>query len=78
MKKIILTLAIMAVLLAGCMSQQEALDARRDAISWAAFCTARGYELDNNTYQVTNEYLDTWCGSTEEEAAFIAAGVKPY
>lgn len=78
MKKIILTIAIMAALLTGCKSQQEALDARRSEISWSAFCAARGYALDDNTYQATNEYLDTWCGSVDEEAAFIAAGVKPY
>lgn len=77
MKKIILALAIVAAL-ASCKSQQEALEARRAEISWSAFCAARGYALDDNTYQATNEYLDTWCGSVDEEAAFIAAGVKPY
>lgn len=78
MKKIILTISIVAALLTSCKSQQEALDARRAEISWSAFCSARGYALDDNTYQATNEYLDTWCGSVDEEAAFIAAGVKPY
>ncbi|MDE6467329.1 MAG: hypothetical protein K2L28_00325 [Muribaculaceae bacterium] len=79
MKKIILTISIVAALtMTACKSQQEALDARRATISWAAFCAARGYALDDNTYQATNEYLDTWCGSVEEEAAFIAAGVQPY
>lgn len=77
MKKIILALAIVAAL-TSCKSQQEALEARRAVISWSAFCAARGYALDDNTYQATNEYLDTWCGSVDEEAAFIAAGVKPY
>lgn len=33
---------------------------------------------DDNTYQTTNEYLDTWCGSVDEENAFIKAGVEPY
>lgn len=47
-------------------------------LSWSAFCAARGYAHDDNTYQATNEYLDTWCGSVDEEAAFIAAGVEPY
>lgn len=77
---IIIALALMTttMLLMGCKSQQEALDARRATISWAAFCAARGYDLNDNTYQATNEYLDTWCGSVDEEAAFIAAGVKPY
>lgn len=77
MKKIILTLAIVAAL-TGCKSNQVALDERRAEISWSAFCAARGYALDDNTYQATNEYLDTWCGSVDEEAAFIAAGVEPY
>lgn len=77
MKKIILTLSIVATLI-GCKSQQEVLDEQRANISWAAFCAARGYQLDDNTYMATNEYLDTWCGSVEEEEAFIAAGVEPY
>lgn len=77
MKKIILTLAIV-VALSGCKSNQVALDEMRAEISWSAFCAARGYAHDDNTYQATNEYLDTWCGSVEEEAAFIAAGVEPY
>lgn len=77
MKKIILTLAIMAAL-SGCKSNQVALDEMCAEISWSAFCAARGYAHDDNTYQTTNEYLDTWCGSVDEEAAFIAAGVEPY
>ena len=77
MKKIILTLAILAAL-TGCKSQQAALDEQRAEISWSAFCAARGYAHNDNTYQATNEYLDTWCGSADEEAAFIAAGVEPY
>lgn len=77
MKKIILTLAIVAAL-TGCKSQQTALYERRAEISWSAFCAARGYAHNDNTYQATNEYLDTWCGSVDEEAAFIAAGVEPY
>lgn len=77
MKKLILALAIVATL-TGCKSQQAVLDKRRAEISWAAFCTTRGYDLNDNTYQATNEYLDAWCGSVEEEAAFIAAGVEPY
>lgn len=77
MKKIILSLAIIAAL-SGCKSNQAMLNEQRAEISWAAFCAARGYALDDNTYQATNEYLDTWCGSVDEEAAFIAAGVELY
>lgn len=78
MKKATIIFAVMAVLLAGCKSSQVTLDNLRAEISWTAFCAARGYDLNDNTYQATNEYLDTWCGSVEEEEAFIAAGVEPY
>lgn len=77
MKKIILALAILAAL-TGCKTHQMLTEQQRYEISWAAFCAARGYNLDDMTYQATNEYLDTWCGSVEEEEAFIAAGVEPY
>lgn len=78
MKRTILTLALAALLFTGCHTSQAALDARRADTSWAAFCAARGHDLDDNTYSTLNEYLDTWCGSADEEAALIAAGVKPY
>jgi len=77
MKKIIITLAIVAAL-SGCKSQQVALDNFRGEISWNAFCDARGYDRNDNTYSAVNEYLDTWCGSVEEEKALIRAGVEPY
>lgn len=77
MKKIIFTLVILAAL-AGCKSQRVALEERRAEVSWSAFCAARGYDINDNTGQAVNEYLDTWCGSSDEEAAFIAAGVQPY
>lgn len=77
MKKIILTLAIVAAL-TGCKTNRAALDERRSEISWSAFCEARGYDRNDYTYSAINEYLDTWCGSVEEENAFIKAGVKPY
>lgn len=78
MKKATIIFAFMAVLLTGCKSTQASLDSLRAEISWSSFCAARGYDLNDNTYQATNEYLDTWCGSVEEEEAFIAAGVEPY
>lgn len=77
MNKIILTLAIIAAL-TGCKSQQAALDELRADVSWSSFCAARGYDINDNTYPAINEYLDTWCGSEEEERAFVNAGVKPY
>ncbi len=78
MKKATIIFAFMAVLLTGCKSTQASLDSLRAEISWSSFCAARGYDLNDNTYQATNEYLDTWCGSVDGEAAFIEAGVEPY
>lgn len=78
MKKATIIFAFMAVLLTGCKSTQASLDSLRAEISWSSFCAARGYDLNDNTYQATNEYLDTWCGSVDEEAALIEAGVEPY
>lgn len=80
MKRIILTLAIAATL-AGCASTRKTLVDSPDLrakISWKAFCDAHGYDCNDNTYQATNEYLDTWCGSAEEEQALIAAGINPF
>lgn len=80
MKKYIFTLAIATAMLTGCTSTKLASvsDNERGEISWNAFCDAHGYDRNDNTYQATNEYLDTWCGSVDEEAAFIKAGVEPY
>jgi len=78
MKKATIIFAFMAVLLTGCKSTQASLDSLRAEISWSSFCAARGYDLNDNTYPAINEYLDTWCGSVDEEAAFIKAGVEPY
>lgn len=78
MKKYIITLALATALLTGCSSNKVALDNLRGEISWNAFCDARGYDRADNTYSAVNEYLDTWCGSVEEEDAFIKAGVEPY
>lgn len=78
MKKATIIFAFMAVLLTGCKSTQASLDSLRAEISWSSFCAARGYDINDNTYQATNEYLDTWCGSVDEEEAFINAGVEHY
>lgn len=78
MKKATFVLALVAMHLTGCKSSQASLDCLRAEISWSSFCAARGYDLNDNTYQATNEYLDTWCGSVDEEAALIEAGVEPY
>lgn len=78
MKKVTITLALVAALLTGCKSNKVALEQLRADVSWSAFCAARGYDINDNTYQATNEYLDTWCGSVDEEEAFINAGVEHY
>lgn len=78
MKKVTIALALVALLLTGCKSSQATLDSLRAEISWTSFCAARGYELNDNTYPAINEYQDTWCGSVDEEAAFIKAGVESY
>lgn len=78
MKKVTITLTLVAALLTGCKSNKVALEQLRADVSWSAFCAARGYDINDNTYPVINEYLDTWCGSVDEEAALIEAGVEPY
>lgn len=78
MKKATISIVIVAALLSGCKSSQAELDDRREEISWSAFCKSKGYDLTDSSSEVINEYLDTWCGSVEEEKAFINAGVKPY
>lgn len=79
MKKLISLLPLL--LLAGCKAPQAVPDddpTRQYEISWAAFCRAHGYQINNSSYQVNNEYLDTWCGSVEEENALRKAGLNPY
>lgn len=80
MKKYIITLALATALLTGCTSTKLAAvsDNERAEISWNAFCDAHGYDRNDNTYLTVNEYLDAWCGSVDEEVAFIKAGVEPY
>lgn len=80
MKKYIIALALATAMLTGCTSTKLAAvsDNERGEISWNAFCDARGYDRADNTYTAVNEYLDTWCGSVEEETALTDAGVEPY
>lgn len=75
------TISIMfaaAILLSGCKTTKVVTDEQRNYISWIAFCATRGYDVNQTDYATTNEYLDSWCGSAEEEEAFIKAGVEPY
>lgn len=80
MKKNIILLTLACAMFAGCSSTKSAMvdDNLRSEISWSAFCEARGYDINDNTYLTVNEYLDAWCGSVEEEEALINAGVEPY
>lgn len=80
MKKATFILTLAAALLTGCTSSKLAFisDDVRGEISWNTFCEAHGYDRNDNTYTTVNEYLDAWCGSVEEEKAFIKAGVEPY
>lgn len=81
MRKVTLLLfLVVATILSGCTSTKLASvsDDVRGEISWNAFCDAHGYDRNDNTYLNVNEYLDTWCGSVDEEQAFINAGVEPY
>lgn len=83
MKTIMLTIALATMALTSCRTATTATDTAalenlRYEISWQAFCETRGYDLNDMTYTTTNEYLDAWVGSVEEEEAFIKAGVEPY
>ncbi len=75
---ILLTLSIAAITACTSTRLASVSDNVRGEISWNAVCGARGYDGNDNTYLTMNEYLDTWCGSVEEENAFIKAGVEPY
>lgn len=44
--------------------------------SWTVFCNTRGYDVCCTSEKVINEYLDTWCGSAEEEVALEANGIE--
>lgn len=46
-----------------------------EEISWNAFCDARGYDHDDNSFDTVHEYLDYWRGSGAEEDAFIKLGI---
>lgn len=76
MKKYIIALTLVSLLLTGCKTSEQVKQERREYVSWIAFCATRGHDINDNTHSTINEYLDTWCGSVEEEEAFIKAGVE--
>jgi hypothetical protein len=75
MKKYII-IAFAAATMAACNTQPQATPTSVEEVSWAAFCAARGHNLNDNSSETINEYLDTWCGSVAEEQAFIKAGIE--
>ncbi len=77
MKTKIILIVLTASILTACTSTKlfKASDDIRCETSWSAFCASRGHDRDDNSSSVINEYLDTWCGSVEEEKALIKAGV---
>lgn len=75
--KNIIRLSILGIAICGlaAMSMGKPATDRREEISWSAFCKSRGYALTDSTSEVINEYLDTWCGSAEEETVLDSLGI---
>lgn len=69
-------IAFVAATMAACAEKPQTTPTSVEEVSWTAFCAARGHNLNDNSSETTNEYLDTWCGLVEEEEAFINAGVE--
>lgn len=74
MKKIVFIIAILSTLLASCKTMNPesniVIPAREETHpSWGKFCEARHYDINTTDSEIINEYLDTWCGSAEEEQA---------
>lgn len=74
MKITTITLALASILLASCktttLEANIVIPAREDTHpSWGKFCEARHYDINTTDSEIINEYLDTWCGSAEEEQA---------
>lgn len=47
------------------------------ALSWSLYCQATGHDAAEKSGKAYTDYLDCWSGSTAEEEALIAAGVRP-
>lgn len=75
MKKSILAIITAAALLCGCIGSRSTLDTDWQEISWRAFCDANGFSYDDNSSRTINLYLDTWCGSCDEDSVLEAAGI---
>ena len=66
------------IALASCHTVRNANDSRRAQTSWQAFCTAHGYDFNNDTDSILDQYLDTWHGSAAEENALREAGFETF
>lgn len=78
MKTKIILIVLTASILTACTSTNlfKASDDIRCETSWSAFCATRGHDRNDTASAIVDEYLDTWCGSVEEEKALIKAGVE--
>lgn len=78
MKKITIITLVILVIVSIASIASEASRPTSAETSWNAFCETRGYEITNKSDSVVTEYLDTWRGSADEEAALDAAGVEQF
>lgn len=73
MKTILLTIAFAAMALTSCQTATTANTSISTLgnidLSWVKFCEARHYDVSSTDSEIINEYLDTWCGSVDEEQA---------
>lgn len=71
---IVLGLSIAGIMTAALLWADRSKEAKAqptpEEISWVEFCKARGYDSDNHSDEIENEFLDSWVGSVEEEKAF--------
>ena len=63
-------LIVTANIWAGMNSTTAPVSLSSEELSWIEFCKARHYDSHTQDPEIINEYLDTWCGSVEEERAF--------
>lgn len=78
----ILRLSLSSIALCGLLALSITLgkpseSSFRERISWVAFCDAHGYDPQIKDPVIYNEYLDTWCGSADEEEILLLNGIKP-
>lgn len=72
--KILIPITIAATLL--CASHTASKPAPDPAeASWRAFCAARLHAPTDTSAEAETEYLDTWRGTVEEEAALRTLGI---